>query len=504
MTLSPFWTRIIMAGLFLLGLGLIVVLAGLGLSAALERTVTYRYFDEALARSPETLSAVTWEDNPDLDRPFSAADRAEAGRAITETWALYAAALTTGDPQFLADGFSGAALQRAETAVAEARRTGLQTRMVVLHQTARPVFHHLDESRALALRFALDTAGNLTDLRLGTDRSVSVMTNESTGWHVFAHELRGIDALPPVGAQRPVPQLAGINYYPAAHPWSGFWPNYDPAITARDFDLIRALGANATRIFLPRTAFLTPDLQKRNLASLADLLELASAKGLRVVPVLFDLRGDYTPNLWADDDALLRAVLPVLAASPAVAYVDLKNNADLDYAGQGKGLVQAWLQAMIADSHQIAPDLPVTVGFATAAAAAEMVDAVDIVTYQDYEDLAGTAERLARMRVLAKTKPVQVTEIGTSSWSLAAGLPSSEAAQSDALQQRLSALGPADGLFVWTLHDFPKPDRAAVGVSPWNSGLQAHFGLIDATGREKLAAAITRQFFQSYLKDPKP
>jgi endo-1,4-beta-mannosidase len=88
-----------------------------------------------------------------------------------------------------------------------------------------------------------------------------------------------------------------------------------------------------------------------------------------------------------------------------------------------------------------------------------------------------------------------VTEIGTSSYELAMGLPGSPDEQAASLSARLEALASADGVLIWTLHDFPEIDASAVGASPWVERLQSAFGLIAADGSEKPAATAVRSAF---------
>lgn len=516
--------RLLIGLAFLVGLGVAVFLAAIGLAAAMERSQTFRYFDEVMTGLVQPPSGIVWRENADLDRPFTKPDAYEVGRALTEAWGLYSAALSTGDAQFLPDRFSGPALSRAKHASNNPDGPGpkqtltVSVSMAVLHQNPRPVFHHMDgsilvlEDRPLTARFALDGAQKLTDLRLTLDATVTVLMNESTGWHVFAHEMRGSSALAPTRAQasalRPtvdLPRLGGINYYPAATPWRQFWPSYDEAIIAKDLDLVRDLGANTIRIFLPRSDFLDPTLQATNLLRLEALLYLASARDLKVIPTLFDLKGDYAQHLWAHDDAMLRAVVPILAASPAVVMVDLKNEPDLDYATHGEGVVQAWLAAMAATVRQIAPDLPLTVGFSAVDPAITLPPQVqgwlDVVSYHDYAPIEGSTTRLATAKANAGGRPVMVTEIGNTSWTLSAGFPSSNEKQAQDVEGRLNALAAADGLLIWTLHDFPDPDPLAIGASPWVRGLQSSFGLYDPAGLEKPAGALTRTFFAEYLAE---
>lgn len=511
--LSPFALRLVVALAFVPVLALAAHLAARGLDAALARSAQWSYFDQALTALPPPRAQIDWAPPArPLDRPLGPGARAEVARAVTDAWALYAAALATGEAAYLPDRFTGTALARARHASTPPAADQPRPRMVVLHQRLQPRFHHLDgtllalQSQALTFRFALSPSGALIRPEAAMDQTTSVLVNLATGWHITAHERQssrpaGTDRAAAAAAARAIGPLTGVNYYPAATPWTGFWPGFDPVITAGDLDRLQGLGANSLRIFLTRAEFLDPAGQAENLPRLQALLEQAQARGLRVIPTLFDLRGGYDTSTWAEDDALLRAVLPVLAASPAVVAVDLKNEPDLDYAAHGKGLVQAWLMAMAADAREIAPGLPLTIGFSAADPAAEMAGLVDAVSYHDYAPVAGAAGRLAMVRAAAGDKPLWVTEIGASSWSLLAGFPGSPEGQAERLAERMAALSAADGLMVWTLHDFPAPDRSVIGASPWRLRLQSAFGLVDSQGRDKPAAAVVARAFHALLTE---
>ena len=473
------------------------VLVARSFAAALERPRLYDYFDEALAGLPVTLPAVTWLDSAAaLDRPFEANDAATIGLRLTEAWAAHANALVTGVTDYLPDHFSGVALARATLSAAEPG-----ARMVVLHQTARPTFFHADGSlmqvaaKALTVRFLLKD-DRLGAFRVAEDSTVTTLLNEATGWRIFSHELEAVNDLAPARANVEVLDLRGINYYPATEPWSRFWPEFDRSAVARDFALVRSLGSNVVRVFLHRSAFLDPAVAKRDIANLKSLLAEADAASLLVVPTLFDMRSGFEPGYWANDYLWLQTVLPVLAAAPNVAFVDLKNEPNLDYDSHGKGLVQAWLRTMAAVSRRIAPDVALTIGWSNAASAADLVDLVDVVSYHDFLATEGTADRVDDVRRVSQGKPVYITEVGASSWSLALGLPHSPISQARALEGRLAGVAEADGVFVWTLHDFPDPDANAVGASPWRRGLQSAFGLFAPDGSEKPAAAVVRAAFE--------
>lgn len=485
---------------FLAVAALVLWMAAEAFAAAQQRSREYRYLSEALDVVERPADAVSWTPPVRaLVRSVTGEDQALLATALTQAWRAFAAASDTGETALLADHFAGIALSRAQLAAQEAW-TG-NTRMVVLEEVARPEFLHLDGSvfqlsaKATTVRYALRD-GALAQLDLSQDDVLTTLTNETTGWRIFSHERRGSQPLtPPVRPQLTLPRLNGINYYPAGTPWRRFWPEFDANIIATDLDLVAGLGGNAVRIFLPVADF-GPDAEgAANLGKLGTFLALADDRGIQVIPTLFDLKPGYRPALWADDVAYLRRVLPVLAASDAVVVVDLKNEPDLDRKAHGPGLVDAWLTTMALMTREIAPDLALTIGWSSADAAPDLAGLVDAVSYHDYAGVEGTADRLAQVRSQAGGKPVLVTEVGASSYGLALGFPGSPTAQANLLRDRLSQLGTADGVLVWTLHDFAAPDVAAIGGSPWRHRLQAKFGLYDRTGAAKPAAqAVTEAF----------
>jgi hypothetical protein len=505
-------TRTCRLGLQFLTLGAIFCLLVLGvlgqvaaaLANASERDVTYRYFDEALSPMQAESSAVTWlEPATPLARPFGAAEQRIVGLALTRAWSTHAVALETGSPLGLPDFFAGVALERATRSLSVPG-----ARMVVLEQAVRPVFFHADgsilqvETEAIVVRFHLDDAGALDGFAITRDTTRSTLRNEATGWRITNHER--LDAVDMAGGATgaEVPPAAGLNYYPSLTPWSRFWPEFDAAIVARDFARIAALGANSVRVFLQREDFLDPRRGPAALTDLQTLLDLAGEAGLTVVPTLFDMRGGYGTVTWANDMVYLDRVMPVLAASDHVAYVDLKNEPDLDMDHHGSGHVEAWARAMLAAARGIAPDLAYTIGWAHPSAARVMADTLDLITYHDYGPVEESRTALADVRRVAGDRPVHVTEIGATSFSLLAGrFPSSPEAQARHLSARLDALSGADGLFVWTLHDFPDPDPVAVGHSPWVIGLQGQFGLFTSTGAPKPAADTVARAFADFMTD---
>jgi endo-1,4-beta-mannosidase len=337
----------------------------------------------------------------------------------------------------------------------------------------------------------LASAEDLDEFTLTQETGVATFLNESDGWRLFSYERRTAEDMP-ASAANWSGTIRGFNYYPAQTPWSEFWPSFDEAVVKADFDRIRALGGNSVRIFLTQNDFGSeePGVPLRKLET---LLALAERSGLSVVPTLFDLKQDYSLGTWADDSRFLDNVLPVLDASNTIAFVDIKNEPDLDFAHHGKAKVTAWLKTMAGLIRARAPELALTVGWAEAEQASVVSSDLDVITYHDYAPEAGVAARLAQVKDSAKGKPVVVTEIGESTFELAVNFPGSDTSQSIRLATRLDALEAADGVMLWTLNDFEKVDALAVGMSPWVRRSQAVFGVIRVDGSEKPAADIIRE-----------
>ena len=474
--------------------------AALAFEAAQTTRTNYKYISSALAPIPQRDLAVTWR-SPDTEmvRPFTPADAVLIGRALQEAWQIHAVAQDSGNPDLIADRFTGVAQERATLSVKDALAHG--GRMIVLSQEVTPRFYHKDGSlfqaqvEMMVVRYLSADGINLDTIRVTQDTGIATLLNESNGWRLMSWERRTS-----VPFEQSVAgfegQLFGMNYYPAETPWRDFWPSFDAGEIARDFAKIKDLNANSVRVFLTRDAFIG-DQSEAALANLTSLLAAADAQSLRVVPTLFDLKQDFGLGTWADDAEYLKRVLPVLAQSPAVAFVDLKNEPDLDFDAHGRAKVTAWLSGMLTVSRSVASDLAFSIGWSAAQAADILVDELDVISYHDYAPIESAEMRLADVRAKIGDKPIYITEIGTSTFTLAAGFPGSETAQAKRLEQRLSALSNANGVMVWTLYDFPNVDPTVVGGSPWVKRLQAKFGVFRADRSEKPAANVLRAQFSA-------
>lgn len=490
--------RVSFAFIFFAVVTVVIWASAIAFGTAQERQTTYRYIASALTPVAARQSQVTWKAPANqLVRPFTPFDADAIGLALSEAWRVLAIAQDTGQVALIADRFTGVAKKRAAMSVADATAHG--GRISVLAQTARPIFFHKDGSlfqakvEKVVARYLQSENKELAEFHITKDTGIVTLMNESNGWRVLSYERR---AAAPIGTSSVgwSGKLNGMNYYPANSPWRDFWYEFDANEIAADFDTIASLGANSVRVFLTRDAFLGDD-SASNIAKLEKLLNLARAKKLQLVPTLFDLKQDFGLGSWADDTLYLSRVLPVLSASNAVAFVDLKNEPDLDFEHHGKAKITAWLKSMLVITRTTEPDLPLTIGWSAAEHAAILAQDLDVVTYHDYAPIEGTAERFQNVQQKVGDMPILITEIGDSTFEAGLSFPGSEIAQAERLTHRLDQLQTSSGVFVWTLHDFPNVDPTVIGNSPWVKRLQASFGLIRSDGSEKPGAAAVRSHF---------
>ena len=472
------------------------------LTRASERTVTYQYIADALDALSEKTNHVTWQEpETALVRTFTPGDAGIIGQAMTEAWYALTLAQHTGDADILSDSFSGVAQERAVRSVTDAAIGG---QMVVLAQDAQPRFFHLDgsvfqaEVSMLVARY-LAQGDDLVYFELVEDRAKTTLMNETNGWRIYSHERHAAVEIETSQTGWAGASLAGINYYPVASPWREFWAAFDEDTISQDFERISDLGGTTVRFFLTADYFADADTQEDALKRLTTFLYLAENAGLQAVPTLFDLKYTFDPAGWGQDFATLKAVLPVLAASPAVDMVDIKNEPDLDFEAHGRPQILAWLTTMVELTRMEAPGLPITIGWSSSDAALELEDQMDVVTYHDYADISTAEARLSEVQA-ATDRPVMITEIGVSSYDAGLGFPGSGDGQAEDLGKRMDALAAAGGLFVWTLYDFPVVDASAVGRSRWVQNLQEQFGLLTPDGVDKPAAKVVRQAFDRLLK----
>ena len=292
----------------------------------------------------------------------------------------------------------------------------------------------------------------------------------------------------------------GINYYPATASWRDFWVEFPVKTIKADLKIMQDLKVNALRIFLNHDYFEDPQTRYSALLKLKTLLSLCEDYDIQVLVTLFDLRPSYEIAHWHADMQHLDRVMQILQGHKTVLGIDLKNQADLDFPVWSKNMVQSWLIVMARYLQSRYDDIAVTVGWSDASQALELDDVVDFISYHEYRPVEGFKERLDDIKARAGSKPVMITELGSTVWHPPFIKSVSEKQQAKRLAAQLSQSLPSAGIFVWTLHDFDEVGRDVVGPLPWRQAQQRHFGLLRANGSKRPSAEIFKAYGKARLE----
>ena len=299
-----------------------------------------------------------------------------------------------------------------------------------------------------------------------------------------------------LGKMIPSPELnpdisnsKGVNYYPKDSPWDMFGANYQESVIAHDFKMIRNMGLNSVRIFVPYKDFGKANVDLEKLAKLESTLDLAVAHKLKVVVTLFDFYGDYNIQDWTLTHRHAEQIVTTFKDHEGILAWDIKNEPDLDFESRGKEKVLDWLQQMATNIKQWDNKHPVTIGWSSPEAAIHLNGHVDFVSFHYYKDVSDFNQTYQMLRQAIPNKTLVLQEYGYSSysgfWNMFTGSEESQAEYFKKMQVILKKEN-LPYLF-WTLHDFDKIPTPVVGRLPWRKQRQKYFGLIDKKGKQKAA-----------------
>jgi len=288
--------------------------------------------------------------------------------------------------------------------------------------------------------------------------------------------------------------FTGLNYYPASASWADFWKEYPVSEIEADLEKAQTLNVNSLRIFLTHDYFDNVETREEGLSKLNIFLDLCESKDIKVLVTLFDLRPNYTLSNWAADTRHIDGILSYISSHQAILGVDVKNQPDLDFENWGRGVVEAWLTVMARHIQIEYPNLAVTTGWSKAENAVRLKDVFDVITYHEYENPKNFEGRLNSIIAASDGKPVMITELGSSVWHPPFIRRFGESAQAKRLANQLDQAGQANGVFVWTLHDFDHVGKEVVGPLPWRQAQQKHFGLMREDDTFRPAADVLKSF----------
>ncbi len=307
---------------------------------------------------------------------------------------------------------------------------------------------------------------------------------------------RNAEQIPPSTAS--ISQIKGVNYYPRTQAWDMFGEQFKDSIIDHDFSIIRSLGLNTVRLFVPYEAFGKVEIDPEKMEQLKRTMHLASKNDLKVMLTLFDFYGEYGIQDWTLTRTHAAQIVNALKDHKALQSWDIKNEPDLDFESRGKEKVLAWLDQMIGTIKQYDNEHPVTIGWSNPEAAINLSKKVDFISFHYYRDPSEFLGSYDALKKKASLKPLVLQEYGYSSYSgIWNGFLGSENDQNDyyKMMDRILVEEHIPRLF-WTLYDFGEIPVSVVGRLPWRKAKQRYFGIIDRYGNPKKS-------YSHFIGDPK-
>ena len=287
-------------------------------------------------------------------------------------------------------------------------------------------------------------------------------------------------------------KIKGLNYYPEKHPWQEMWINYDSIDFKSDFDLIKDLGFNTLRIFVPYHHFGGARLIPTEIEKLSSFLDLAHEYKFKIIVTLFDFFLGYQVEEWTLSDRHLEGIISKFSRHPAILGFDLKNEPDLDFERYGEDEVQAWLDFISKRLTTYDSSALQTVGWSQPEFAHIMKDQLDFLSFHFYREISELNHFLDSTNL---NKPLFIGETGMHSfkkWWYPIG--NTEDEQKVYYNQLFKIISAHNIHYAfWTLYDFKNIPSNVAGRWPWQKGPQKAYGLQNE-GRKKPSLNLVKKF----------
>ncbi|MGB5371458.1 MAG: cellulase family glycosylhydrolase [Flavobacteriaceae bacterium] len=448
------------------------------------------------------LPKVIWEPLGNEGRSMEKQTLDEIQKDYLAAWYVRNLAFETNDAYGISDYYTENAREKIKAMIDYNKDLGTTIKATTLEHHPELEFYSADGhlvvfSDGNVVRYEeVYSKGTMVISRRDTTRFRVMMLLEDGFWHI--RHLVPVPSKVIATAQQPrlpksvketIKNIKGLNYYPQDSPWDMFGDQFNEKTIGNDFALIRQMGMNTVRIFVPYEAFGKAKVDIGHLERLRKTLDLALENRLEVIVTLFDFYGDYDISDWTLTHRHAEQIVKALKDHKALMAWDLKNEPDLDFEIRGKANVLAWLGEMANNITQWDNQHWITIGWSSPEAAVALKDRVDFISFHYYRGLSEFPTSTAALKKEVPDKPLLLQEYGRSSyggiWNAFRGSEESQATYFKEMQTMLKD-GDIPFLF-WTLYDFDEVPSTVVGQLPWRKQPQKYFGLIDTEGNPKAA-----------------
>lgn len=449
------------------------------------------------------LPKITWKSLQNEGRPMEKQTLQEIEKDYASAWYVRSVAYKSNNIFGIADYYTDSARVKLYRTIDLNKKTKTTVNITTLEHHPTLDFYSLDGTLVVftdrnVLSYEETLIDNEVVFRKKDTTSYKVIMLLEDGFWRIRHLVTFDAQKEPIKSKRKtfvkeeIENIKGLNYYPKESPWNMCGVAFNDSIIAQDFKIIKKMGLNTARIFIPYEDFGKAKVHLKKIEKLRKILDAAEDNNIKIVVTLFDFYGDYDIIDWTLTHRHAETIVTAFKDHKAILAWDVKNEPDLDFESRGKEKVIAWLEQMVATIKIKDKKHPVTIGWSSPEAAVNLAAEVDFVSFHYYKKVADFKKSYAVLKKAVPNKPLVLQEYGLSSysgiWNAFTGSQKKQATYYEEMQVALKE-EKIPYLF-WTLYDFEKIPTSVVGKLPWRKKPQEYYGCIDKDGKEKASMSV--------------
>jgi len=449
------------------------------------------------------LPKITWESLQNRGRPMEKQTLQEIEKDYVSAWYVRSLAYKSNITFGIADYYTDSARVKLYRTIGLNKKTKTTVNSTTLEHHPTLDFYSLDGTLVVFTdRNVLSYEETLIDdevvfSKKDTTSYKVIMLLEDGFWRI-RHLVAIDDQKEPIKSnhkilvKEDIENIKGLNYYPKENPWNMYGVVFNDSVIAQDFKIIKNMGLNTARIFVPYQGFGKAKIHPEKIEKLRKTLDAAEENNIKIVVTLFDFYGDYDIIDWTLTHRHAETIVGTFKDHKAILAWDVKNEPDLDFESRGKEKVLAWLEQMVSTIKIWDTNHPVTIGWSSPEAAVNLGAEVDFVSFHYYKKVLDFKKSYLALKNAVPNKPLVLQEYGLSSYSgIWNAFTGSQKKQAKYYQKMQAVLHEEKTPYLfWTLYDFEKIPTSVVGKLPWRKKPQEYYGCIDKDGKEKASMKV--------------